>query len=444
MANLNENVKYLDLTGLTQYDTLIKEVIAAGDTAVEGKLNAAIGEGGNVATQIAALKSELMGTTEEGDSLTVGAINDELDTLASGLDTLANGNDTTQGSVANKIKTAIDAIGTGTAQGTTGKAITSITQTNGVVTATAGNIDAANVNVDWTPAQQGDDPVSATANVQAALNEIYGKIGDTAEAGTVEVYQGATKVNEIKADGQTYTIKQGSNSVATINIAADMVVSSGSVVTADGSETDVPTGVSLVSGEKYVRLVIANSTDGKNIYIPVNSLYKDHTAAANAQKIQIAIDSNNVISASVVSGSIEETDLTTALQTKINSAATTATAKTTGHVTLTFTPASGSTPANISIAEDDIASAQALSNEVTRAQTAEGEIAGKIGLTGNEGARVYNTNVTLDANVSKNVVNDINKLNSRLGNVETFITNLTAITSNEIAGLFTVNSNSGD
>jgi len=92
-----------------------------------------------------------------------------------------------------------------------------------------------------------------------------------------------------------------------------MVVSSGSVITADGTETDVPTGTTLTSGEKYVRLVIANSTDGKNIYIPVNSLYKDHTAAANASKIQLAISDDNVISASVVTGSIEKTDLTAAL-----------------------------------------------------------------------------------------------------------------------------------
>ena len=53
-----------------------------------------------------------------------------------------NGDNTTAGSVAKAVKDGIDAIGTGTAQGETGKAITSLTQTNGVVTATAGTVAA--------------------------------------------------------------------------------------------------------------------------------------------------------------------------------------------------------------------------------------------------------------------------------------------------------------
>jgi hypothetical protein len=53
-----------------------------------------------------------------------------------------NGDNTTAGSVAKAVKDGIDAIGSGSAQGEAGKAITSITQTNGVVTATAGNVAA--------------------------------------------------------------------------------------------------------------------------------------------------------------------------------------------------------------------------------------------------------------------------------------------------------------
>ena len=347
MANLNDTIKYLDLVGLGQYDALIKKYSDDNDASILAQLEAAIGEGGNVATQIATAIAALKGTLAQDDATTLEAINDELDGIDSAIETL-NGNVSTSGSVAKAVKDGIDAIGTNTAQGTSGKAITSIIQTNGVVTATAGNIDAENVNVDWTPANEGDDPVSATANVQAALIEIYGKIGDTAEAGEVAVYLGANKVNEIKADGQTYTIKQGSNTVASMNFAKDKVVDGGSVITAAAADKAIDDNV--VVGEKYIKLTIKDSTD--ILYIPVNSLYKDHTTEQNATKIQLTIDSNNVISATVVAGSIEETDLTNALQTKINAAATTATAKTTGHVTLTFTPASGSTPANIAIAEN--------------------------------------------------------------------------------------------
>lgn len=433
MANLNDTIKYLDLVGLGQYDALIKKYSDDNDASILAQLESAIGEGGNVATQIQTAINALKGTLANDDAATIEAINDEINGIDSALETL-NGNASTSGSVAKAVKDGIDAIGTNTAQGTSGKAITSIIQTNGVVTATAGNIDAENVNVDWTPAQAGDDPVSATSNVQAALVEIYGKIGDTAEAGAVEVYQGANKVNEIKADGQTYTIKQGGNTVASMNFAKDMVVDGGSVITATASDKAIDDNV--VVGEKYIKLTLANSTTV--LYIPVNSLYKDHTTAQNATKIQLAISNDNVISASVVSGSIEETDLTNALQTKINAAATNVNAKNTGHVQVSVTAASGSTPAQVTITENDIASATDLSSEVTRAQAAEGEIAGKIGLTGAEGSRVYATNVTLGDGVAKTVVNDINKLDARLSAAETFISNLTAISQAEITALFAV------
>ena len=430
MANLNDTIKYLDLVGLGQYDALIKKYSDDNDASILSQLEAAIGEGGNVATQIQTAINALKGTLAEDDAKTLEAINDEINGIDSEITTL-KGDVNTTGSVAKAVKDGIDSIGTGTAQTVAGKPIISVTQTNGIVTAASGNINAENVNVDWTPAEAGATPVSATANVQAALLEIYGKIDNNAEAGAVKVYQGANEVNEIKADGQTYTIKQGSTTVASMNFAKDMVVSGGSVITATAEDKAVDDNV--VVGEKYIKLAIKNSTDV--LYVPVNSLYKDHTTEQNATKIQLTIDGNNVISATVVAGSIEETDLT---NTKINAAATTATAKNSGHVTLTFTPASGSTPANIAIAENDIASAQDLSDEVTRAQAAEGEIAGKIGLTGAEGSRAYATNVTLGDGVAKTVVNDINKLDARLSAAETFISNLTAISQAEITALFAV------
>lgn len=429
------DIKYLDLNGLAQYDSRIKAFSNAGDAAINARIDALVGEDGTVAEQIQDAIDDLKGTLAQDDAATIEAINDELNGIDSEISTL-KGDVNTAGSVAKAVKDGIDAIGTGSAQGDTGKAIVSITQTNGVVTATAGNINAANVNVSWPTPAEGEDALSATSDAQAALIEIFNKIKTNKEAGAVKVFNSSNeKVSQIKADGNTYTIKQGSDVVATINIAADMVVNGGSVITA--TSADVAIDSSVVVGQKYIKLTLANSTD--ILYIPVNELYKDHTTQQNATKIQLSIDANNVISASVVAGSIEETDLTNALQAKINSAATTATPKNTGHVTLTFTPASGSTPANIAIAENDIASAQALSNEVTRAQAAEGEIAGKIGLTGAEGARAYTTNVALGDGVAKTVVNDINKLDARLTTAENTLASFTAITNEEIAALFPAN-----
>lgn len=433
MANLNENVKYLDLTGLASYDALIKKYSDDNDAIIDAKLDAAIGEGGNVATQIQTAVNNLKGTLSNEDSATLEAINDEIDGIDSAIATL-NGNASTAGSVAKAVKDGIDAIGTGTAQTESGKAITSITQTNGVVTATSGTVAADYVTVDFTPAQQGEDPISATSNVQDALEEIYGMIHSTEDGGVVAVYAGGNKVNAITEFGTTYTFKQGNNVIATMNLAQDMVVSGGSVVTATASDVAVDSNV--VVGQKYIKLTIANSSDV--LYIPVNSLYKDHTAAANAQKIQLAISNDNVISAGVVAGSIEKTDLTTALQTEISAAATTVNAKNTGHVQVSVTATSGSNPAVVTVSENDIASADALSGEITRAQSAESEIAGKIGLTGAEGSKVYSSNVG-----GASVVADINTLDGRLDSVEAFIGNMTAISQSEITALFTVPS-SGD
>lgn len=429
------DIKYLDLNGLAQYDSRIKAFSNAGDAAINARIDALVGEDGTVAEQIEEAVDALKGTLAQDDAATLEAINDELNGIDSEISTL-KGDVNTVGSVAKAVKDGIDAVGTGTAQGETGKAIVSVTQTNGVVTATAGNINAANVNVSWPTPAVGEDALSATADAQAALIEIYNKIKTNKEAGAVKVFNSSNeKVSQIKADGTTYTIKQGSDVVATINIAADMVVNGGTVITATASDVAVDSNV--VVGQKYIKLTLANSTD--ILYIPVNELYKDHTTEQNATKIQLNIDANNVISASVVTGSIEETDLTNALQAKINAAATTATAKTTGHVTLTFTPASGSTPANIEIGENDIASAQDLTNEVARAKAAEGEIAGKIGLTGEEGSKVYATNVALGDGVAKTVVNDINKLDARLTTAESTLSSFTAITNEEIAALFPAN-----
>ena len=447
MANLNDTIKYLDLTGLAAYDTLIKEYSDAADANLKDYVDDLVGEGGSVETQIQAAISALTGTLESGDAETIAAINDELDGIDSEINTL-KGDVTTTGSVAKAVKDGIDAIGTGTAQTVSGKAITSITQTAGVVTATSGNIDAQYVTVDYTPAQAGDDPVSATANVQASLNEIYGLIASNAEAGEVAVYQGNTKVSAITADGNTYTIKQGTETVATVNIARDMVVSSGSVVTADGNETDVPTTQTLVVGEKYVRLVISNATDGKNIYIPVNDLVDVYTFS-DTDEIDFTTDGNNDTTAAIKTGSVAESKLTTALQQKINSARTeiveiSQTDPATKHILVAKTAGSGANPDSYTITEVDIASAAALIAEITRAKSAETAIDGAVGLTkgANDETRTWTptTNYNAGQNATHTVANNMAAIDSQLKSVSDFIGNMTAISNQEITNLFAVQS----
>lgn len=405
MANLTDSIKYLDLAGLGVYDGLIKGVITAGDQAN--------------ADALAALK----GTLAEDDAKTLEAINDEINGIDTKIATL-NGDDTTAGSVAKNIKDAIDSLDVA-ANTANGQAVVSVGEVDGKISVTTGDIEAGHVTVDWGTT----DPVSTTANVQAALNEIHEKLADAAEAGEVAVYENGVKVSAIAADGKTYTIKQGTTDVATINIAKDMVVSSGSVITATGSETDVPAGTTLVVGEKYVRLVIKDSADGKNIYIAVNDLYDDYTFN-DSTELDFS-ESGNQVTAEIKTGSIAEGKLTTELQNKINSAATVVNEKSTGHVTVAVTPASGANPAQVTVSENDIASAADLTAEVTRAKAAEAEIAGLVGLTGTEGSKAYASNVG-----GANVTADINTLDGRLDAVETFIGNAAAISNAEIQALF--------
>lgn len=296
---------------------------------------------------------------------------------AEGAITTLNGNNTVTGSVDKKVKDAIDALGSGIAQTVSGKAIVSVTESAGVVTAESGNIDAQYVN--YTP--QGEEGAKDTnnTNVQTVLAEIFQKIAENEEAGEVAVYKGSTKVNAIAADGETYTIKQGTTDVATINIAKDMVVSSGSVITATGEETDVPTGTTLVTGKKYVRLVIKDSTDGKNIYIAVDELYDDYSFT-DSSEIDFT-ESNNDVTASIKTGSIAESKLDSALQAKIAGARTVLveiaqTDPATKHITVTKTTGTGSTPDSYTIAEHDIASAAALTQEISDRQSGDAALLG--------------------------------------------------------------------
>lgn len=141
-----------------------------------------------------------------------------------------------------------------------------------VAEASAGGVDSKTVYITET-AGQSSDPFSKR----------YG------------VYQGATGSSASPVAGEK---------LADIDIPKDMVVESGSVETV--TTADVPYEGAQV-GDKYIDLVIANATSD-HIYIPANSLVDVYTAEQSATQIQLAI-SNNVISATVVAGSITATEL---------------------------------------------------------------------------------------------------------------------------------------
>ena len=129
-----------------------------------------------------------------------------------------------------------------------------------------------------------------------------------------------------------YTFEQEGSTIGTIDIPKDMVVEEGSVVDITYSEGHLYDGATDVTekivGEggtataddagKYIKLVIANTSDD-TLYIAADDLVDVYTVEANADKIQLDI-TNNVISADVVTGSIELEDLESDVQTSLEKA----------------------------------------------------------------------------------------------------------------------------
>lgn len=124
-----------------------------------------------------------------------------------------------------------------------------------------------------------------------------------------------------------YTVAQGptgsQTTIGTIDIPLDMVVEEGSVVditfnAEDGKLYDGQTDVTeKIKGEggtataadagKYIKLEIANSS-ADVLYIAAKDLVDVYTAEQNAAQVQLAIN-NNVISATIVAGSVGTTEL---------------------------------------------------------------------------------------------------------------------------------------
>lgn len=161
------------------------------------------------------------------------------------------------------------------------------------------------------------DTPDATINVNgagAAAKTVY--ITETAGSASdlyskrYGIYQGSSGSSSDPVSGEK---------LADIDIPKDMVVESGSVVNVvfvaadntlhegDASGTDVTADIVGVGGTateadagKYIKLIIANAASTK-IFIKVDDLVDIYTVEPNATEVQLAIDSNNVLSASIVS-----------------------------------------------------------------------------------------------------------------------------------------------
>ena len=118
---------------------------------------------------------------------------------------------------------------------------------------------------------------------------------------TLHLYKadGTTPTEEVKADGQTYKLFQGTTQVAAFNIEKDSFVTDGSVVKHDSDG-------SWGSAGTYIQLAIrttdtsTSTSSEKIIYIPAESLVDSYTADNEGKNVTVTVNNDtNKISAAV-------------------------------------------------------------------------------------------------------------------------------------------------
>lgn len=293
--------KYLTLTGLQKYDTLIKSYIGEGDAAA---IKYGIIENGVL--KLYKVASPASGATPDF-ALTLPT--QDLSGLANKVSGATSGN-----------LAGLDANGDLTDSGYDPTDFAAADHTHSdkadkVSGATNGNLAALDANGNLadagaalstleTKAHAGDIPNGATATT------IVGYAAEVAAAEADDA-QSAAETNSavtMSQSGLTYSIYQGgdaaANLIGTINIPADMVVTAGVVETYDAQH--LPSGVTEPG--TYIKLTVANATNDK-IYIKVTDLVDVYTAEASAAQVQLVINQNKEISATIVAGSIDTTEL---------------------------------------------------------------------------------------------------------------------------------------
>jgi hypothetical protein len=249
LYNVSEPVGTTDpVYELTLPETDISGLLAKLTGATEGDVVVANADGtvkdGGVKLADLALKSEIT-------TLKDGAVKDVEDAIG-----VLNGDENTDGSVAKTVKDAVDVV-------------------DGKIGTLADLTTTAKT-----------DLVNAINEVRAAV-----EVGGTGSQVTIDT--STTTEGYLKS----YTIKQGTTTVGTIDIPKDLVVASGEVVVDPDGQ---PAGT-------YVKLTIANQE--APVYINVADLVDAYTAQASATQIQLAISDTNEISATIVAGSVTATEL---------------------------------------------------------------------------------------------------------------------------------------
>ena len=173
---------------------------------------------------------------------------------------------------------------------------TTVEEENGIITSGTTEINLATVATTGAaedikfvqyPDTLGDGEtalIENDANLQDVMESVVNAINKTTAGAVVALYDKDGKAldadaAEVKADGTTYTLKQGNAVVAKFNIVKDSFVKSGSVVYGTLTNGVFTEGTAAKDGSNaYIKLQLASRTndtdaaDGDVIYIPASSL----------------------------------------------------------------------------------------------------------------------------------------------------------------------------
>lgn len=225
---------------------LVSDLTGGSTDSIEGQITAAIN----------ALRTEIVGTLGEGDSATLAAINDELDAIEQSLSNMLSA-------------------------GVNGKSL--------FVEGRGQSIQLTGADIKLGAATEN---YSTDITLDEAISSLDVRLSEEEDASVVTVTP-TTDSNY----AQVYTIKQGNKEVGKINIPKDKVVESGEIVVNPAGQ----------SAGTYIKLVLQNVATP--LYINVGDLVDVYTAQASAAQVQVAISDTNVISATIVAGSISATEL---------------------------------------------------------------------------------------------------------------------------------------
>lgn len=351
---------------------------------------------GSVAKQVADAKSELIGNanTDTAASNTIAGAKKHADTLNTAMDTRVNALETAVGeggSVETQINAAIDKLDVPEVGGT-GKVITTVSETDGKIAATA--IDLTAEAVAATSTQASDTAVAVTGtNVKeqiASLATSIKTVSKDAKSYSVKklTEDEVTALNEsnvreayqlldedLKVSGETIKIYKDSSLKS---VALNGQTLNFTYILADGTESTVGVDVSTFLAESEFKDGL--QVIGGNVSVKKDASSEDFlTVGEGGVKLSGVQDAINAAKTELLGDAAAEYNTLGKLEDKIqevdkkaSGAHTVVNAKDNGHVIVAVTKSEDKSHDIVTVTENDIASAAALTSEIANRKAVTG------------------------------------------------------------------------